>query len=105
MLSLLSLRMKNNLLKLNKSIITTSILFLLGIMFPFYVGTSFLFVGLILNWFNFFVAIIFALVRVLLFSDGSRFYLFEGLIIVSMSIVIFIIKKYTRKNNNSYEFI
>ena len=104
-LCLLFLKMKNNLLNLNKSIITTITLFLLGISFPFYIGASFLVVGLILNWFGFFVALLFALVRVLLFSDGSRFYLFEGLIIVSMSIVIFIIKKYTRKNNNSYEFI
>lgn len=97
--------MKNNKLNTNNKLLKTILLAISGIIFPFYVGSLFLFGGIIMNWFGLTTVLFFALLRVSLFASGARNFFFEGFLIIGVSLCILIIKKYTRKNTTSYEFI
>jgi len=99
------LKMKINKSIINNKIFTTTLLVLSGIIFPFYIGILFLFVGIFMNWFGLTTVLLFALLRVSLFSSGSRNFFFEGFLIIGISLCILIIKKYIRKKTNSYDFI
>lgn len=97
--------MKINKYTINNKLLKIILLVISGIIFPFYFGVLFLFVGIFMNWFGLTTALLFALLRVCLFSSGSRNFFFEGFLIIGISLGILLIKKYTRKNSTSYEFI